>query len=71
MTIIITHLADPMKQISFIILDFIHLFDHMKWIYVYFIILGFINNSTVIWASTRENLSSGVYEQQRRRPACN
>ena len=24
----------------------------------------------LIWAATRENLSSGVYEQHRRRPAC-
>ena len=29
-----------------------------------------MNNLKVIWASTRENLSSGVCKQQRRRPAC-
>ena len=28
------------------------------------------HKSFVIWASARENLSSGVYEQQRRKPAC-
>ena len=26
--------------------------------------------SNIMWASTRENLSSGFCEQQRRRPAC-
>ena len=29
-----------------------------------------IKSKALIWASTRENLSSGVCEQQRRRPAC-
>ena len=27
-------------------------------------------NSKIYWASSRENLSSGVHEQHRRRPAC-
>ena len=29
-----------------------------------------VQSSIIIWAKTRENLSSGVGEQQRRRPAC-
>ena len=29
-----------------------------------------MKNPCILWASTRENLSLGVYEQQRRRPAC-
>ena len=29
-----------------------------------------LTTSCIIWASTRENLSSGVCEQHRRRPAC-
>ena len=29
-----------------------------------------ITKSSYIWAGTRENLSSGVCEQHRRRPAC-
>ena len=39
---------------------------------IHCIVLHFtcINISIHIWASSRENLSSGVCEQQRRRPAC-
>ena len=33
-------------------------------------LMGKPNESYTIWASVRENLSSGVCEQQRRRPAC-
>ena len=34
-----------------------------------FTIAGIINTD-IIWASTRETLSSGICEQHRRRPAC-
>ena len=29
-----------------------------------------VSQVSIVWASSRENLSSGVCEQQRRRPAC-
>ena len=35
-----------------------------------FLLVITVQIDKIIWASVRENLSSGVCEQQRRRPAC-
>ena len=48
------------SMLNFKIFHFCITFHHFR----------FILTVVVIWALTRGNLSSGVWEQQRRRPAC-
>ena len=49
------------KQTIFSFSVYLEVQDQFHWIY---------GNDIIIWASSRQNLSSGVCEQQRRRSAC-